>query len=89
MKAHMIATTERVIWGTGRTVTTLCSAEVLDAMPVLDFDIREGHLEAAKTILLCKECLMRGLSPVDGKRYLYGVLPREQALRLNRESEEN
>lgn len=88
-KVHLIAVEERITWpADGKEVICLCQKTVKDAMPVLDFDLREGHIESARTIQLCSECLLIGLSPVSGKRYIYGVLPREAALKANRGSEE-
>lgn len=78
----------------GKDVIAACGKKIPSAMPVMKINITEGSLEAANTLSLCKECMVMVLPPIlapeRGKEisYLYGVLPKEEALKLNSQSEE-
>lgn len=92
-KTHFVSVKEQTQdWRSPRKVTTLCGEEMEDALPVLNIDLQNPGLAAAKTMAYCGKCLPVVLAlirdPETELVYLYGVLPENQARIVNGEAYE-
>jgi hypothetical protein len=65
-------------------VTCLCGAKIENAKPVLELELESGALSARNTLSLCHVCLVLALTPTENRVWVFGLLPAEDADRVNR-----
>lgn len=85
----MIAAHGPIEFPDGQEQRSLCGKAVPDAKPIFRLDLATGRMETMSTILFCAACLQLALTPVDKRTWVYGILPAEQAQRVNRSLEED
>ena len=83
MKAHLLDSEVPLI--EGQTYTAICGAEVSQAVFVYMFntDHAEEFLGALSSINTCKKCYQLEIE----KRYVYGILPGQEAMHESEELE--
>lgn len=83
-KTHFISVNAPVaMWEHLKVVSALCGDKVENAAPVFKVDLQAGYIESASTLYFCRVCLMMAFAPMSGVKYIYGVLPQQEAHRLN------
>ena len=86
-KVHMISAEQPITHWQGSRIA-LCGKAVLEARPVLTINLQDASIESVSTISCCPICLPLALAPVYRRTWIYGLLPAEQALKVNRNEEE-
>ena len=85
---HFVSREESVLKWSGP-VSALCGKEVPEARPVLALDLAVGTVEVPKMRLgFCRACWGLAAVPVEGVAYIYGILPLEEALKVNGNTDE-
>ena len=82
-QAHMIAAEEAINhWP--NSIRALCGKFVHHPQPVMTWDVEGSTVEQSeRSLYLCRVCTIMAFAPVQGVRYVYAVLPAEEAHRLN------
>lgn len=72
----------------GLNVQALCGQVVINARPVFRLNFQTLEVKSLNTLAFCAICFPLAMLPVDGREYIAGILPAEEALKLNGVSDE-
>lgn len=80
-RVHMLSSETPISFSKEEGCLALCGKYVPNAKSIYDLNLETGEMSpSTSSIVFCKECLVRALTPIGARRiYVYGIAPAQSA----------